>query len=873
MIFSKSANLSLEFKKKCAFSLFTLLISCNCYAANAWNISLDDSNGLPKLSKGGGEVMTSSFLFFDKNWDWAEQESNFKVSKPGQYLINGTNKTLGFTLKANISKVSNQKMIWNFDLDSKSGKKDIIGGGISFKFDRESLGQSMGEPQILTDKSGWAWGKGANRTELRFNPKPADIFFENTSKEELRVFFYSGSIPAKKLTYQATLSLTGDILIKPTISERFGGENKSDWTENIIDWKVSPVDLSFLNTPERPAGKRGFIKAKGEKLVFEDGTVAKFWGTNISAYTLFGTPKENVKSQAKRLSELGFNLVRIHHFDSLWVDPNIFGASNLNSSKTINAESLDKIDWWVKCLKDEGIYVFLDLHVERHLKPTDGITAFDEISEGKPEANLKGFNYVNLSIQQAMRAFNAAYVSHINKYTKLRYADDPAITTMLITNENDVTHHFGNVMLYEKKVPHHNKLYMDAANNFAKKHHLSEENTWHAWEHGPSKLFLNDLEHKFNVEMMNHLHKLGVKVPLVTTSSWGDDPLCALPALTSGDMIDVHYYQTYGVLEANPLFSANILHWISAAQVVGMPLSVTEWNADQLSIPDRHTLPLYIASHASHQGWDSMMQFAYASSPLVEPNEWGEGKPSRFILFNDPAMLATMPAAALMYRRGDVQEAKTNYVLDLGQAIFNKKTSPADSVYIRTASELGKLTIAMPNTKELSWLKKSSIPSGAKVSSDPNVSLLSANATEVTSDTKELKRNWDKGYSTINTPKTQAASGWIGGEALLLNDVSITATTRNASIAVQSLDDVPINRSKNIFISLAARAVPKAEEKLPFFSEPVEGQLMIKAAKGLKLYKLIGGHHKKELSTSYKNGIYTINLDKTLSTYWLSLSK
>ena len=143
---------------------------------------------------------------------------------------------------------------------------------------------------------------------------------------------------------------------------------------------------------ERPAGKHGFLKTKGEQLVFEDGKIAKFWGTNITAYALFDTPKDNVKLQARRLSELGFNLVRIHHFDSMWVDPNIFGPQKSNNTKTIDRNSLEKIDWWIKCLKDEGIYVWLDLHAERHLKSGDDISAFEEIAHGKSDVDLKGYN-------------------------------------------------------------------------------------------------------------------------------------------------------------------------------------------------------------------------------------------------------------------------------------------------------------------------------------------------------------------------------------------------------------------------------------------------------------------------------------------------
>jgi len=71
----------------------------------------------------------------------------------------------------------------------------------------------------------------------------------------------------------------------PTAREKFGSDDSTAWPANILDWNISSVDLSFLNA-----------------------TVARFWGTNLTAYSLFGTSKDKVKTQAHRLSELGFNL-------------------------------------------------------------------------------------------------------------------------------------------------------------------------------------------------------------------------------------------------------------------------------------------------------------------------------------------------------------------------------------------------------------------------------------------------------------------------------------------------------------------------------------------------------------------------------------
>src|SRR5262249_2964358 len=157
---------------------------------------------------------------------------------------------------------------------------------------------------------------------------------------------------------------------------------------------------------------------------------------------------------------------------------------------------------------------------------------------------------------------------------------DPAIVAMLLTNENDLTHHFGNGLLPINNVSNstHSALYMMQADAFALAFALPKDKTWRSWEHGPSKLFLNDLQHRFDVGMIKGLREVGVRVPIATTSSWGSDPLSSLPALTGGDLIDVHSYGNTGELEKNPIHAANFISWIAAAQVVDRPLTVTEWN-------------------------------------------------------------------------------------------------------------------------------------------------------------------------------------------------------------------------------------------------------------------------------------------------------
>jgi hypothetical protein len=39
---------------------------------------------------------------------------------------------------------------------------------------------------------------------------------------------------------------------------------------------------------------------------------------------------------------------------------------------------------------------------------------------------------------------------------------------------------------------------MAQAGAFAAKYGLPKDKVWRSWEHGPSKLFLNDLDHRFD---------------------------------------------------------------------------------------------------------------------------------------------------------------------------------------------------------------------------------------------------------------------------------------------------------------------------------------------------------------------------------------
>ncbi|MDH3469244.1 MAG: cellulase family glycosylhydrolase, partial [Gammaproteobacteria bacterium] len=511
--------------------------------------------------------------------------------------------------------------------------------------------------------------------------------------------------------------------IAPQLRDGEGPNEFARWSKDLFAWNASPVDLSFLNAGHRPAGRNGRLRAEGERLVFEDGTEARFWGVNLQASALFETQPENVSIHAKRMARLGINLVRFHHHDSPWVNPNIFGDySQILSTRTFDAKSMRMLDRWIYTLKQEGIYVWLDLHVQRNFKAGDNIKHFTELAaktKGKGKGrwvDLKGYSYLNESITERMHEFTESYLSHVNEFTGTAYKDEPAIIGLLITNENDVTHHYGNRFLPDKNVPEHNKLFDVDRRAFSMRSGIPFKDTFKTWEPGPSKLYLNDLEHRWNVRMLAQLRMLGADVPVATTNLWGRNPAFSLPALTDSTIMDTHAYASGGELAYDPRQRAHFLTQTALAAIVDKPVSISEWNVARFPERERVAIPILVAAISSLQEWDAAMLYGYSQRPLNESN-----RARNWSSYNDPAIMGIMPLGALMFRRGDVSLAKRTYCLKLNQdTLFNRETSGETSATLRTLIEQHRFLVALPQIPQLPWLKAKPCPKETEIVTDVN---------------------------------------------------------------------------------------------------------------------------------------------------------
>ncbi len=622
-------------------------------------------------------------------------------------------------------------------------------------------------------------------------------------------------------------------------------------------------DLSFLN--EKPAGAKGRVSAEGDKLIFEDGTAARFWGANLQANALFSTKPAHIKLQAKRLAALGFNLVRIHHHDSTWVRPNVF-KDHTQSTRHLNLASMRTLDLWIEALKADGIYIWLDMQVGRRLVTNDNVDAFDDFAKNGI-GWLHGLSYFSPSIQNLMKEFQGAYLGYENHLSGLRYADDPAVIAVLLTNENDLTHHYGNRLLPDKGYPHHMEIYLSAAQSFAQEHGLSKWQTWRSWEYGPSKIFLNDVEHHFFSGMSGDLRQLGYEGLIIPTNMWGKMPVSSLPSLSMASMIDVHSYGEAAGLSINPtkIEQVDVLSWVASSHVTNMPISISEWNVLRFPTLDRFLLPLRMATLAAHQGWDAPIIYGYAQQPLN-----GALIPSNWDVAGDPSMLSVLPASALMYRRQHVRPAEKTYALRLSaEQLFRAEISPKTSTAIRTLFEQSALVIEMPTVPELPWLRPRKAPPGSIIVNDLDRNFLDPDAHEVIADTGEFLRNFKDEIMRVSTDQTQLFAGRLAGQVFDLENIYLHADLPLAAVAVQSLDGQKIENSREILISLSTRTRLEKERPAIFAIEPAQGELRVKAVPGLTLRNLRGN----PLPAVFDAGWYRIDLGIASDQNWLKLAE
>ena len=360
-----------------------------------WTLSLN-AKAEVEISYHGVPVIKSTSVYLAGEGKPAA--SSIAVTSRGrnQTVIGGKVDGFGFRLKGRAVPLSHHELRIELEIDAQKSMTGVYGGGLAWTLELDSpvFREKVGEPKMLLDRTGWRWPvRPGQDVMVRFDAPLATLVFVKDQKKDVRTFFVGKSIRPGHGQFNLTVSIPETGRIMAPSEGRYANPN-ANWFRAALPWDVAPVNLTFLNASDRPAGRHGRVKADGDRLVLSDGTPARFWGANLSGPVLFSTPRGNIRGQARRIAQLGYNLVRIVQHDSDWVNPNIFGT-NYTDTRHLDQKSLDTLDLWIKCLEEQGVYVWLDMHWRRPLKPRDGI------KEGYGEIGAKSRPLLGIQLRQS----------------------------------------------------------------------------------------------------------------------------------------------------------------------------------------------------------------------------------------------------------------------------------------------------------------------------------------------------------------------------------------------------------------------------------------------------------------------------------------
>jgi hypothetical protein len=193
------------------------------------------------------------------------------------------------------------------------------------------------------------------------------------------------------------------------------------------------LDRSVLNAT--PAGASGFVTVGPDGHTWAGGQRIRFWGVNVTSSACFPEHADADKVAA-RFAKLGVNIVRFHLMDACWGTRCIFDTG-AGDTRHLSAANLERMDHFFSRLKAKGIYANLNLLAGRAFRSTDGIPAGIDGMDWKDKQTPAMYVPAMLDLQ---REYATQLLTHVNPYTGLSYASDPAVAFLEVCNEHGLMH-------------------------------------------------------------------------------------------------------------------------------------------------------------------------------------------------------------------------------------------------------------------------------------------------------------------------------------------------------------------------------------------------------------------------------------------------
>ena len=425
----------------------------------------------------------------------------------------------------------------------------------------------------------------------------------------------------------------------------------------------SALDFSAQGLQDTPAGKHGWLKAKGGHLEFEElpGVEQRFYGVNL-CFAANYLDHDLADRVVDRFVRCGYNTVRIHHHDGAWAKA--WGARHdsggSRSCATVGvvdarervppADDIDRLDYLIaKCI-ERGIYITTDLYVSRPVKWRDiGIDRDGEMNKQlyKTYVGIYEPAFTNWC------EFAKAFLSHVNPYTGRSYADEPGMPFISLINEGRLG------MGWAAK--------KDGGKILAAWHEFGGvgdlPNPWRKDSRDAHRAFDEWINAKIWAKCSAYVRSLGAKA-LLTNDNNGPRHGEGEGLTPRYDYVDNHFYVDHPSFidepwrlpsrcdNVNPIRTdkPKMFHagWSKGS---AKPYTITEWN---FSGPGRYRGMggILTGALAAEQEWDGLWRFAYSHSNQNlgdNPNR----APGYFDCVSDPIIAASDRASVFLYLRRD----------------------------------------------------------------------------------------------------------------------------------------------------------------------------------------------------------------------------
>jgi hypothetical protein len=637
------------------------------------------------------------------------------------------------------------------------------------------------------------------------------------------------------------------------------------------------LDLRYLN--ENTAGENGFIQraADGRSFVDGQGKPIRFWATNGGDITR-NMSDGDLARYARFLAKMGVNMIRYHG-----------GVHPKSANAKLDEPDLSEINsiWRVvAAMKKEGIYTVISPFWPGFV---DEMPAAWGLGQYQGKIQPWALMYFNDRMKNAYKKWLEVLYTRVNPYTNIALKDDPAVALIQIKNEDSVL--FWTIQAVKDDLK---ALIEQKFHDWAKAKYTSIDEAYKAWDGvkistdnpaagrlgtyiiweatqpqtgGKAKRvsdqvqFLAEHQRAFYTDIIQHIRGLGCK-QLINASNWKTASTALLDdaerwSNAATDVMAVNrYYDPQHTGENNgwridpghKFVGSSVLYSpekfpINIRQIEDKPYLVTEsgWN-----LPNQYQAegPFLTAAYLSLTGVDGFFWFQLSTTG-VDPSPYfsftnfpGGQKAMHRWNASIPGQIMLMPANALLYRKGYVQEGKP--VVEEGRSFasmwqrklpliaeedsFDPNRDSWDNIGNPAQTELPPIAFLAGPVRVKHGLAQDEKKLAPELSG-----LLNLRSKTVNSITGQLKWDYKNGICTMDAPSAQGVTGFLkkGAPQVKLSAVQINSDNDYAAINVVAMDDKPLTSAEKILVQVGTTYRPtnwaETPDKVTIGSSQVDG--------------------------------------------------